>query len=213
MSGQPKMTKMTVDEVSKLIVNKRDLYEACQRNAYYLPRYKSSMITEEWLRAIISGQAWCPHYSEIKLRPCPRPPSKDVLLNKFWDLVDENSFKMVGVDREKHVPDGKWLLDILSTFKETDRIFDKSYMPPEKKHMLKNMKTVPIPEDFVKNLPETRRKTKRKGLKLQREGLRSQRRERRRYMEKKYRDAELTEQVKEDERKQSKKRLRVSGQR
>jgi hypothetical protein len=86
-------------------------------------------------------------------------------------------------------------------------------MPPEKKHQLKNMKTVPIPEDFVKNLPETRRKTKRKGLKLQREGLRSQRRERRSYMEKKYRDAELTEQVKEDERKQSKKRLRVSGQR
>ena len=33
MSSQPKMTKMTVDEVSKLIVNKRDLYEACQRNA------------------------------------------------------------------------------------------------------------------------------------------------------------------------------------
>ncbi len=55
MSSQTKMTKMTVDEVSKLIVNKRDLYEACQRNAYYLPRYKSSMITEEWLRAIIGG--------------------------------------------------------------------------------------------------------------------------------------------------------------
>jgi len=29
MSGQPKMMKMTVEEVSKLIVNKRDLYEAC----------------------------------------------------------------------------------------------------------------------------------------------------------------------------------------
>ena len=107
MSGQPKMTNMTVDKVSKLIVNKLDLYEACQHNAYYLPRYKSSMITEEWLRAIISGQAWCPRFTDIKLRPCPRHPSKDVLLNKFWDLVDEWSFKMVGVDREKHVPDAK----------------------------------------------------------------------------------------------------------
>ena len=76
-------TKMTVDEFAKLIQNRKDLYEAVLRNGFYLPKLKSSMITEEYMRNVLMGKAFCPKYEQIKLHPCPRPPGKDVLLRKY----------------------------------------------------------------------------------------------------------------------------------
>ena len=75
--------KLTVDEFSRLIQNRRDLYEAVVRNGYYLPKLKTTMITEDYMRNVISGKAFCPKYAEIKMLPCPRPPCKQVLLEKF----------------------------------------------------------------------------------------------------------------------------------
>ncbi len=80
-------TKVTVDEFSKLIQNRRDLYEAVLRNDWYLPKFKTSMVTESYLRNVLTGKTFCPKYSEIKLRPCPRPPNKDLLLKKFLKIA------------------------------------------------------------------------------------------------------------------------------
>ena len=55
MQTRPTTTTLTVDDFSKYIQNKRDLYEACQRNGYYLPQFKSSMVLEEFMRQIIKG--------------------------------------------------------------------------------------------------------------------------------------------------------------
>ncbi len=49
-ASKQKVTMMTVNDINKIIVNKRDLYEALVRNEYYLPKEKSSIITEEWMR-------------------------------------------------------------------------------------------------------------------------------------------------------------------
>jgi hypothetical protein len=46
-------TTLTVDDFSKYIQNKRDLYEACERNGFYLPRLKTTMVTEEYMRQVI----------------------------------------------------------------------------------------------------------------------------------------------------------------
>ena len=46
-------TTLTVDDFLKYIQNKRDLYEACERNGYYLPRLKTTMVTEEYMRQVI----------------------------------------------------------------------------------------------------------------------------------------------------------------
>jgi hypothetical protein len=59
MQARP-TTIMTVDDFSKYIQNKRDLYEACERNCYYLPSKKSTMATEEFMRNVIKGSALCP---------------------------------------------------------------------------------------------------------------------------------------------------------
>jgi hypothetical protein len=40
---------MTLDDFSKYIQNKRDLYEACKCNGYYLPAKKTTMATEEFM--------------------------------------------------------------------------------------------------------------------------------------------------------------------
>ena len=119
------------------------------------------------------GKAWCPLFKQINMRPCPRPPNKDILLDKFWGLVDAMKFPMIGVDREKHKPDKRWLLDIIATFNPSDRIFDKDYQPPLRATQLDQIKAIPIPTAFVTGLPLSRRKSRRKGLRMTKEGLRA----------------------------------------
>ncbi len=81
-------TTLTVDAFSALINNKRDLYEACVRNGYYLPKLKSSVVTEEYMRLVMHGKSFCPKYADIKMKPCPRQPNKEVLLRKFTTLAN-----------------------------------------------------------------------------------------------------------------------------
>jgi hypothetical protein len=156
------------------------------------------MVTEEFMRNVITGAAWCPLRKKIVMLGCPRPPTKHVLLEKFWDYVDTNQLKLVGVDRDKHSPDKRWLLDILATFTPSDEIFAKNYNPPERESKLSEIKTIEVPVDFMKDLPLSRRKSRRKGLRMQKEGLRVQKKMRLRMMQKKYADALLDEEVKED---------------
>ena len=47
MSNNPATIKVTVDDFSKYIASKRDFYDAMVSNGYYMPKYKTTMITEE----------------------------------------------------------------------------------------------------------------------------------------------------------------------
>ena len=151
-SMNPNTKKMTVDEFSRLIQNRRDLYEALQRNGYYLPKLKTTMITEDYMRNVISGKTFCPKYDEIKMLPCPRPPGKEVLMQKFLRICSLNNLTLTGVD-EKNVPDKRWLLDFVSTFKPDDEIFRKNYIPPAKETKLSELKTIEMPASFMNDLP------------------------------------------------------------
>ena len=76
MSNNPATIKVTVDDFSKYIANKRDFYDAMVANGYYVPKYKTTMITEEYMRDILGGRTFCPHFKDVKLLPCPgRRPS------------------------------------------------------------------------------------------------------------------------------------------
>jgi len=65
-------TTLTVDAFSAVIKNKRDLYEACVRNGFYLPKLKTSVVTEEYMRMLIEGKSFCPRCDDIRMKPCPR---------------------------------------------------------------------------------------------------------------------------------------------
>jgi hypothetical protein len=72
------------------------------------------MITEEYMRNVFLGKAFCPKYSEVKMLPCPRPPTVDVLLKKFHKICRDKNLVLAGVD-ESHMPDKRWLLDFIAT--------------------------------------------------------------------------------------------------
>jgi len=43
------MVSHSLEDVKRIIGNKADLYEAAVRNGWYLPKYKSSIITEDYI--------------------------------------------------------------------------------------------------------------------------------------------------------------------
>jgi hypothetical protein len=65
--------KHSIYEVQQVIQSKSELYEAALRNGFYLPKLKSSIVTEQYLHDVINKRVFCPLYKEIKLLPCPRP--------------------------------------------------------------------------------------------------------------------------------------------
>jgi hypothetical protein len=71
------MSQFSVQDVQMVLASKKELYEAAVRNGYFLPKLKSSIITEDYINMVISVQLVCPKYSEVRLRPCPMPPDKD----------------------------------------------------------------------------------------------------------------------------------------
>ena len=52
--------KYTNSEYTKFITGKRDLYYATIRHGYYLPSFKSSIITEDYINGVIEGRIYCP---------------------------------------------------------------------------------------------------------------------------------------------------------
>jgi hypothetical protein len=130
MSINLAMIKVTIDDFSRYMAIKRDFYDAMVANGYYLPRYKSTMITEDYMRDILGGRTFCPHYKDVKLLPCPRPPPVELLLRKFHRICEgRNLLNNCGVD-EVHQPDKRWLLDFVSAFRPDDEIARKDYRLP-----------------------------------------------------------------------------------
>ena len=200
--------KMTVDEFSRYIVNKRDYYDAMVSNGYYLPKYKSSIITEEYMQDVFKGKIFCPRFADIKMLPCPRPPNKDVLIKKVLGIGVNHNFTHHGMD-QSHEPDKRWLIDLISSFKPEDEIFKKNYRPPAHAAKLSEMKTIEMPKDFMEGLPVTKRRSRRRGLRVAKDGLAKQKKERFRFMEKKYGLQKLEEEAKEDQRKNQSRRRGV----
>jgi hypothetical protein len=74
--GTPATEKHLVSDFNRLIQNKAELYEAAVRNGFYLPKLKSSIVTESYITDVINLQIYCPLFKDIRLLPCPRPPDK-----------------------------------------------------------------------------------------------------------------------------------------
>ena len=72
------------------------LYDAMERNGFYLPSVGSSRVTKKWLADVRAGCAYCPRYEDVRLRPCPEPPRKSVLAfevaNALQMAGDQRSF-------------------------------------------------------------------------------------------------------------------------
>ena len=99
-----------------------------QRNNWYLPSLKSSIISQEYIEGVRKGTIYCPKYSDLKPKPCPDPPTKEYLLNELVRITTEKG-KDIGASDNK-VPDRNWLISVLAIFAPTHLIFKKDYLPP-----------------------------------------------------------------------------------
>jgi hypothetical protein len=75
-------------------------------------------------------RVWCPTYPEIKLRACPNPPTKAILINEVQKLAEMNG-KDMGI-QDNRIPNKSWLINVLSTLAPDHLIFKKDYLPPVK---------------------------------------------------------------------------------
>jgi hypothetical protein len=130
------------------------------------------MITKDYMRDILCGKTFCPHYKDVKLLPCPRPPPVELLLRKFYRICESfNLLNNCGVD-ELRLPDKRWLLGFLSTFKPDGEILWKDYRPPANSNKLLEMKTVDVNKSFFEKLVLTKNKVRRRASKSHRKASR-----------------------------------------
>lgn len=73
------MEAANIRDFSQKIRDKKDLYEASYRNGWFLPSLKSTMVTERYILNVIDGSTYCLKLEEVRLKACPRPPSKEIL--------------------------------------------------------------------------------------------------------------------------------------
>lgn len=108
-------------------------YEVMQRNGYYLPKLKSGIVTFDYLNEVRNKVFFCPKYEQLKLRACPRPPAKELLVEYvLHECGRRNLVPGFNKDDKKAKPNKEWLVAVLSTLNTDHPIFGREYLPPHK---------------------------------------------------------------------------------
>ena len=63
-------------------LSKEEKYEANVRNGLYMWQYRCSINTVNNIQEVKEGKMYVPRYEEVKLRPCPKPPLKSLVINE-----------------------------------------------------------------------------------------------------------------------------------
>lgn len=81
---------------------------------------------------------WCPFNKDIRLKPCPRPPTRVVLIDAINDAIGRkiSEAKKLQYVSAARLPEHSWLLAVLSTIEGDHPIFAKGYTPEKSKDPL-----------------------------------------------------------------------------
>ena len=162
--------KMTSAKFSEIVMDVHDLYNLALRNGYFLPSATCSAVNEHMLLNVLQKTYWCPKYEEIRMKPCPRPPTKEVLLDKLQDVCVILNHNAAWID-DKHTPDRQWLVSVLATFKPEDEIFKKGYVAPPVRKRLQDIETIVLPTELFADMPKSTSKAKARRLKVMSEAF------------------------------------------
>lgn len=205
------LKNFSAEEVKQAISGKYELYYSTIRYGYYLPKYKSGIITEAYITQVLAGQVYCPKFSDIKLAPCPQPPDKDTLI-KYANQIRTPNGKPLGIGSDDHTPDKDWLLALLSTHRPDLKIFKKDYVPPPRVVKIDAKPSISLPSDFLEGLPVSRKKTKAKRLTMISKGKLETKLERAKFLANKYgQDQVVLQQEIKEMKKKSKVRAAVAS--
>jgi hypothetical protein len=97
------MELKTIAAFKRVIGSREDLWEACFRNGYVLPKITSSICTEDYLTRVMEGKVYCPKDSELKTMNCYAAPWKSYLNSKLNKVAKDQKLTF-GFD-ERHLPD------------------------------------------------------------------------------------------------------------
>ena len=135
---------ISLKESAKLVAEKKDYYNALERNGYHLPTYKSTLVTRDFLIAVRGGQIYCPKYVDLKIRASVNPPPAKIVHEELRNLLNHGAPQM---DAETAAPylalmlllhtknaDRPWMLSVISTLTNGDHFFfAKDYVAPKRK--------------------------------------------------------------------------------
>ena len=55
-----------------------------------MPEYDSQIITRDFLREVRDGLVYIPKYNQLKLSPCPEPPTNLEVHHELITLIEQN---------------------------------------------------------------------------------------------------------------------------
>ena len=145
-----------MEQLAALCRTRRHMYQSMIRNSYYLPSFKSSLCSLDYMEKVRSGTVHCPRHAEIRLLPCAAPPTKEFLLAELNRVAQKKGLDL-GIS-EKKQPNRDWMLAVLSTMEPTHKIFRKDYVPPLKVQSVQLSKIVDNSDGFFDQLPKLTKK-------------------------------------------------------
>ena len=66
---------LTLGQSLQVVKNTKDYHAAMVRNGYRVPDLKSALCNKEFLMQVRSGEVYVPKIVDLKLSPCPEPPT------------------------------------------------------------------------------------------------------------------------------------------
>ena len=142
-----------------------DHYNLAKRNSFHLPDLKSAAINEVMLLGVLRGEYWCPKVEDIRIKNCVKPPLKEIVASKVWETCTSRELNLAWMD-PAHIPNKKWLLEVLATLKPEDEIFRKDYVAPPVRKRLRDVETIVLPDELFQNMPKSTSKVKARRLKV-----------------------------------------------
>ena len=108
-----------------------DVHEILIRYGLALPQRGSHWLTKKMMMAMYRGDVYCPKFAELKPRPCPKPPTRAVLVEELNKEIQKRYLSKTRciVTTAARMPDQKWLLDALSALNAGHTFFTRSYTP------------------------------------------------------------------------------------
>lgn len=91
MQQQEERQCISEQEAKAKVPTKKHMYEALQRNNYYMPPIKSKVITIEYLMGVRTQKYWVPSYTNLKKRPCPNPPKKRRIFEEIMAHANQHN--------------------------------------------------------------------------------------------------------------------------
>ena len=170
-------------QFSQHILCVKYLYNADLRNGYFLPKKTSSAVNDLMLINILKGSYWCPETDQIKIKNCVKAPVVETLLKKIVPICLSKQLNISWID-DTHVPDKKWMVDIIATLDPDNEIFKKDYVAPSTRKRLKDVETIVLPSEIFEGLPLSTSKLKARRMKIMSEAFATEKATRYKQMQK-----------------------------